>query len=444
VQGTGIRAGNLEIHPEFSSRIGYDTNVFRGDGGDTKRGGQPEQGAGIFYATPGISISTIGRKRMLEGEGGAAAAAVSAPPKVQLKAGGFLTYFRYIGLSPTVQGINYDGSIDVEVMPKRAVSLDMGASARRSAQPFAPRPTFVKTDTAKEREEWRKSQAYDLIVPRARLNFQSRGEILTGFVGYRPTIMQFEGVQYKYLSSAMHDVDAGVGWKFFPSTSLLYDMTFSLVDYYKTDKAPGTNAIVISDSRRIRARMGVNGAFTKQLSLRVLAGYAAGFFTKKQLDEYETPIGEAVLMYKFGGESQSVAEAGYVRNVAPSAVGGFTQIDRGYAKLKFVLARMFAMTAEAGAGRLHYGKQLRYEGATDNVDGLGTGPIGGPHSTKRVDTRIDALVRAEYRVTSWLGVLAEGIYMASITNFKYQAGTGTPDPAGYKTFQVNGGLRASY
>ena len=61
----------------------------------------------------------------------------------------------------------------------------------------------------------------------------------------------------------------------------------------------------------------------------------------------------------------------------------------------------------------------------------------------RKDIRVDTLVRAEYRVTSWLGLLADFIYQQNFTDFKFGS-TLSPDPAKYQTFQVSGGLRASY
>jgi hypothetical protein len=275
--------------------------------------------------------------------------------------------------------------------------------------------------------------------------FESRGGVLTAYTGYRPAITVYEGTQFEYLSSFAHDIDAGIGWRFFPSTSLLYDMTLTLVDYYKLDDVnKNTVQVLLEDSRRVRARMGVNGAFTRQLSLRVLGGYAVGVFQGPWLNDYEEPVGEAVLSYRFGSEFQSIAEAGYLRNVMPAAVGGFMLSDRGFARVKLQLYKLFALSAEAGVSHVKYGRQV-----APNYDANGkvvsVRPLEADGVTeKRTDLRIDGMLRAEYRALSWLGILADLIYQNNMTDFDFLSSTLTPDPADYQTFQVNAGLRASY
>jgi hypothetical protein len=451
---TGIRAGNIEIHPELSARAGYDSNVYKAD--DEGPGPQSRvESAGILTITPGISATTIGRQRRAQGED--AAAEDRTPPKLEMKAAGYATFFQYLGLHDQVtgekldlRGAEFDVSGDFHILPRRPVSLLLGASWTRSARPFtASTGTLADEDEergVKQRKDQRQAQAFNTVVPRARLMFESRGGVLQAYTGYRPSIQPFEGAALEYLSSATHDVDADMGWRFFPSTALLYDMTLTIVDYYKLDSVPEERQqVLLSASKRVRSRLGINGAFTKKLSLRVLGGYSVGVFDNPFLDEFEQPVGEAVLTYKFGGNNQSQAEGGYIRNVSPAAVGGFNVSDRGFAKLTFVLLRLFAVKAEAGAAKIQYGKQVAPE-----FDPAGSGEIIGARSleadgmtTNRDDIRIDASIRAEYRFLSWLGVLAEFIYQRNITDFDY-GNTITPDPADYQLFQVNAGLRASY
>jgi hypothetical protein len=459
---TGIRVGNIEIHPELSFKAGYDTNVFKADGEEEYNGvaTSPQskiESAGLLTLTPGLTLQTLGDFREMFGAD-AAGAKASSPPKLELKAAAFASFFQYVGLTNPVtgkeqnlRGAEFDVSGDFHILPKRPVSLMLGASWTRSARPFTASAGEEEDDMedrgVKARKQQRKAQAFNTVVPRARLLFESRGGVLTAFTGYRPQVQPFEGEAFQYLSSATHDVDAGIGWRFFPSTALLYDLTLTIVDYYKLDEAdPDRVQVLLSPSRRVRTRLGINGAFTSKLSLRVLAGYAVGLFDNRFLDEYELPVGEAVLTYKFGGERKSVADGGYQRNVSPAAVGGFMLQDRGFARLKFVLLRLFAMTAEGGVAYVQYGRQVApNRTAAGDIDPNSVKPLHADGvTTERTDLRIDATLRAEYRVLSWLGVLADGTYQQNITDFRFGNDTVSPDPAKYQAFQVSAGLRASY
>jgi hypothetical protein len=451
---TGFRAGPIELHPELSARAGYDSNVYKAD--DEGPGPQSRvESAGIITLTPGLSVLTT--KRVSGARSASALGGDAPPPKVELKINGYATFFQYLGLHDqvtqeeiTLRGAEFDVSGDFHILPKRPVSLLLGGSWTRSARPFTASTgtrAVGKDDEeadVKARKEQRKAQAFNSIIPRARLIFESRGGVLTAFTGYRPNVQPFEGEQFEYLSNAAHDVDAGIGWRFFPSTALLYDLTLTIVDYYKLDSTPvGRQQVLLSSSKRVRSRMGINGAFTNRLSLRVMGGYSAGWFDNPYLDEFEQPVGEAILTYKFGGANQSVGEGGYTRNVTPAAVGGFSTSDRGFAKLKFVLLGLFAMKTEVGAARIHYGKQVApVFDAMDNFVGSRSLEADGM-TTNRDDIRIDASIRAEYRFISWLGVLADFLYQRNITDFDYGT-TASPDPADYQLFQVNAGLRAAY
>jgi len=449
VEGPGFRVGNLEIHPSLATRGGYDSNVFKRDG---KFGRKIIDGASI-NVTPSLTLGTLGRVRKRGGED-AAGSEEPPPPKLEFRAGLSGTYFHYFLLSNTTKGSesvdNFDATADaaLHILPRRTVNLEIDASYTRSARPFTE-PTGGKTKNA---------YSFDQIQPGVRVNFETRGQVFTAYTGFRPIFQPYEDKTFKYLSYNSYDLDAGSAWKFLPHTALVYDLDLQFVDYYKYDAgaaskaaadaraqanagtpiaaANGTPNVLLSNSTRLATRIGINGAFTEQWSVRALIGYGTSLLKDKRLDEYQTPIGEAAVTYRFGANQTSSAELGFNRNASLSSIGSYMLLDRGYGRMGFLVARRLDVGAELGVGYATYGKQLRPDGTA----------LGYKGTSKRTDVRVDATIRSEYRLTSWLGLVASASAFAVLTDFQYDTliVTQPPDPAKFKTFQAYAGLRASY
>src|SRR5262249_32061173 len=84
-EGTGIRTGDLELHPGLAGEFGYDSNYFLRSETDT-----PKPASSLrLRITPSLSLSTLSQQRR-EGDEGA------EPPKVAFRAGVAATYNEFI------------------------------------------------------------------------------------------------------------------------------------------------------------------------------------------------------------------------------------------------------------------------------------------------------------------------------------------------------------
>jgi hypothetical protein len=441
-EGPGLRVGDLEVHPGVAVRGGYDSNVFKADGKERTAviDGQPRdvsqrvRGAGILAVTPHVHLSTLSAQRKAEGEdreGGQ-----RALPPIAFRGGVAATYFHYF-VDDGPKNLEIDADLAAQIMPGRPFNMDLAVAYVRSVRPF--------TQTANSGNAYR----YDSVAPRVRANVQSRSGVLSGYVGYAPRLQIYESAVFSYLNSFTHAIETGAGWKFLPSTALVYDGLLDFQNYQKDDPFNTRSPIVFSDNKRFRTRLGINGAVTRALSVRVLAGYSAIVFDDKNdgdiLDNHEDVIGEAVLSYGFGPGKLSKVEVGYARDLVSSPLGGWVLLNRGFATLRALIGGSFLFGLEGGIAKVTYGRIWGY----DRVAGMAPVPIGSNSELDREDVRVDAALRGEYRVTNWLSFMADASIQTVITDYQYAAfytggGSPVPDPAQYFAVLAFAGVRAHY
>ncbi len=413
-EGPGIRVGDLELHPGVALRGGYDSNVFRQEKNPTS--------SGIFAVTPHLNIQTLGRQRLSQGED-AAGASTSTPPKVAFGAGlaGTLFYFSE-KRAPT--NVELDTGANVSILPQRVAGFDLGIDYARSIRPFT---AYTGSNSSNE-------YARNDIRPSATFRLQSRSGILRASAGYKPLIQIYESDPFKYLNSTQHQVNLGTSWKFLPFTELLYDGSYSRVDYSEPNTP--SSVILLSNSDVYSSRLGLSGAITQRFAVRALLGYAVINNRLGTLDDKEDVIAEAVA--RFGSERGSI-EGGYQRNLSVAALGGWMQQDRGYVKFSTLLARVLALNVSAGAAKVHYGRILGRDG-----NAIGVNRDTGADTVKREDIRVDVGAHAEYRVTNWLALLADFSTLLNYSDYRFEVQGALPYPAQFKTFQAFGGLRVHY
>lgn len=442
-EGPGIRAGDLEVHPGVAVRGGYDTNVFRADGerrsavvnGQQQDVTQRRVGSGILAVTPHIHLSTLSEQRQLQGED---RKGNERPlPTVAFRGGAAATYFHYFR-DDAPKNLEVDTDLWLGILPQRPFNIDLNLAYVRSVRPF--------TQNAFDKNAYN----FNGITPRARINFGSRSQVLTGYVGYAPRFTLYESEVFNYLNNLTHGAEAGASWRFLPNTALVYDANVDFQDYKKDDPFNTRSPVVFADNTRFRTRLGINGAVTRLLALRVMAGYAAVSIDDssddgRQLDNHEDVVGEAVLTYRFGPAQTSSFEVGYQRDVYSSALGGWNQIDRGFAALRSLLGGAFLLSLEGGATRIEYGRLLGYdkEASAEPV------ALGANGDADRHDVRVDGALRGQYRVTNWLSFMADLSVQALLTDFRYAVFTvdgssPIPDPARFYTVTAFGGVRAHY
>lgn len=415
-EGPGIRVGNLELHPGVAVRAGYDNNVFRREPGATV-------GSPIVAVTPHLHLSTLSRQRASQGEDAAGGDGKLAP--IAFRTGMALTYFWY-NLDRAPKNLEVDADATLSILPGRPVGFEVGALYTRTTRPFTE---FVASSNENS------TYAVNRVSPTGRMVLQSRSGILRARVGYTPQISRFESEVFSYLNANRHAIGGDASWQFLPRTALVYDATVDLTRY--TDPDALRAVVLLSDDTRVATRLGINGAITNSLGLRVLGGYAATLLQDGRLNDLETFVGEAVLAYRFRAHTY---ELGYRRSVLPSRLGGWMQQDRGFTQLRLVFARAFSVGLEAGVAHAVFGRLLTRAG-TD----LGQNRDTGEATDKRKDLRIDAGAHFEYRATQWLAFMADVSVLSALTDFEFIGDVGVPpDPAKFTTVQAFGGVRAHY
>ncbi|MFM2416828.1 MAG: hypothetical protein RL385_1551 [Pseudomonadota bacterium] len=431
-EGAGLRIGELEIHPGIALRGGYDNNVFRADGKTRDGVTREKQGSAILAVTGHIQVSTESEQRAKEGEDRVSSTPTLRP--VVFRGGFSATYFKYF-MDYGPSNVDLDTDLFLGIAPGRPVSLELSGGYVRSVRPF--------TQSLGKTEATSKAYVFDTIDPTIRVKFGSRSQVLTGQVGYTPRYTLFESKVFDFLSNFQHEITAGAGWKFLPSTAVVYDSQLSLQNYGRDANADVT-PLLYSNNRAFKSRLGLNGALTTNVSFRAMAGYALAAIKRPEFDDREDVIGDLALGYRFGAHE---TEFGYQRDVQASSIGGWFETDRGYARLGMLFLRKIAVRLQGGVGHVKYGKMLRV--VTSDTDAAGTaGTIAGlsaDGSTKRSDVRADAAIRLEYRATNYLAFMADASWQATITNFEYASfGALPPDPAAFSVLQVFGGVRAHY
>jgi hypothetical protein len=441
-EGPGIRAGDLEIHPGIAVRGGYDNNVFKADGerrapvpdanGNLVDPTQKRQDSAILAVTPHIYLSTLSEQRRTQGEDRAG----GPLPSIAFRGGLATTYFHYF-TSGAPKNLEIDTDLQLSILPGRPFSIDLQAGYLRNVRPFTQYAGF------------KNAYVYDTVTPRARFNFGSRSRVLTAYVGYAPRINLYENAAFNYLNSYTHGAEVGAAWKFLPNTALVYDGVVEYQNYSKDNTFATISPVIFADNTRFRTRMGINGALTRTLALRVLAGYALVAIRNDRgdgarLDDHEDGVGEAVLSWAFGGAKTGKIEAGYQRDLLTSALGGWTRLDRGFATIRTLLGGVFMLSLEGGVSGVEYGRLWGYDRPSATPVSLGTNS-----DAKRHDVRVDGALRGEYRVTNWLSFMADVSAQAVITDFQYavytaNGGAPIPDPAKYWTVIAFGGVRAHY
>jgi hypothetical protein len=446
-QGPGIRVGDLEIHPGIAIRGGYDTNVFRAegdesdvtvpDGTEVQLRAPDVQGAAVLAVTPHIHLSTLTQQR--RGEGEDREGAQPALPAIAFRGGLSATYLHFF-LEDAPKNLEVDTDLWLGILPQRPFNIDLSLAYARTVRPF--------TQYAGDQNAYN----MNVIQPRVRFNVGSRSQVLTAYVGYAPRVTIFESDVFNYLNNFTHGIEIGSAWRFLPNTALVYDGSLELQEYNEDDPIASASPVLFRDSKRFRTRLGINGALTSKLSLRVLAGYALVEFDDDNLgellDDHEDVIGEAVLAWRFGAGQGSQVEAGYQRDVLTSALGGWTRLDRGFASLRAMLGRTVLLTLEAGAAYVSYGSLWGFRSAGMNTALRVADALGTNGEFDRNDVRLDGAIRAEYRLTHWLSLMADVSVQTVITDFDYAiytgAGSPVPDPAEYLTVLAFGGIRAHY
>lgn len=395
-QGSGIRVGNVELHPGIGAEAGYDSNTTYATFG------QPTNPSIRLRFTPSIALQTLGAQRSgpaAQQDRGASA------PVVNFSLLAAVIPVVYIPLTtPDVvsRATNVGGnlSLNLHVLPQRPWQFILREEFSRAIQGALDAGVSLYTFNRIENSAT------------AEIAYQSPGEVLEWRLGYnnRISIMTDGTVGQDRFNRMDNEVSTRLRWRFFPKTSLLFDAAITPTFYLSS----GSAALGLFTGFPVRTRVGLNGLLSERLALQFFAGYAGSYIA--QGDNVDTFIGQAELKYMFGPLTSF--RFGVLRDVNISLLGGFYIRNMAYLGINQSFGGRFYLSADVSGGLYEFGYVANASGApAGSVTGSG---FWFDAMTNRFNSvRVDGRLFGEVRATNWLGFNLTTAVSTNITDATY-------------------------
>ncbi|MBL8611172.1 MAG: hypothetical protein JNL38_27765 [Myxococcales bacterium] len=412
-EGSGIKAGDLELHPGIAGEVGYDSNWFlrtNKTAPDNVNGAPqlPVRDAGVIRITPSFSIATRGEQRS-EGSSDGSAAAL---PVVVFRGSADATYREFIGAQEIRDQRNLSGQANVraDFLPGRVIGFGVFGGYVRTIRPTVlgnPDESFNRSDLIGGGE---------VVVTPGGGTLDLRG-------GYQVQAALFEQTQGVPFSNITHEVAVRNRWKFRPRTALFHYTTLRFVNYLNPERSQN----FLNDSAPLRSEFGVTGLVTPRFSVLAAAGYGASFQRNGEsaaTRQYDSIMGQAEATFYLSanpgasdpgqvGLALSTISLGYVRDFQQSYVGNFYGSDKGYARLTYFFGGKAILNIDGSVGAVQYPDVFIV-------------PSPGATPTKAqdawTDIRIGSTLFAEYRFTDAFGVNTTLDYSHNVSNTRLPAG----------------------
>lgn len=413
-EGKGFHTGGVEIHPSFGAEIGYDSNYFNRSG---KEPGLPVVDTVRLRLTPSVAFRPE---------------KVAALPSITWSLDAGLIYSEFLTNTDQLNRNREVGAVGdgrVNFLPGRTFGFTVYDTIVRTTQPSTTADPTAGLNRIDNRV------GADLIYTR-------KGGLLSWTLGYNYQITRFESDFATDLDNDTHTVLTRGRFRFLPRTSLVYNGSVSFMHYVNGDER-GLKGL--ANANTVRSTVGLDGLLTDRLNLLAQIGWGASFYANDGAGtrDYDSVIGQVEAKYILTSGEQAEAGApvssvavGFTRNFANSYLGNFYEMDRGYATISALIAERFYLGATAGIASIRYGDVL----------GRNTGVTLTPSFR---NSRIDASLFGEYRVTNWFGINGSLSYIneMSDTNIPLSSAAGAGAGffnIGYKRYQALIGVRAFY
>ncbi|HKO46397.1 MAG TPA: hypothetical protein VJV79_01655, partial [Polyangiaceae bacterium] len=270
----------------------------------------------------------------------------------------------------------------------------------------------------------------------AGVTWRPGGGLFDWRLGYEFLYNYFEKANFSNLNNFQNQVNMRGRWRFLPRTALLYDGSYTWVDY--------PNPTVQNDGTIARSSIGLRGLITNRFSLLTMIGWA-GTFYKQQANQtpqqFDSLTAQAELKWYISGGADvmnpasapvglSYASIGYLRDVSNSYLGNFYQRDRGYVGLSYFLGGVFVTSVTGGIANLSYPESYF--------------PSGAVQQSAFSQQRVDASVFGEYRLSNTFGLNATVNYDRNFTGVEVatsEDGSTRPDALAYQRWQAFLGAR---
>lgn len=424
-QGSGIRVGSVEVHPGVGAEVGYDSNTLYAPLGT------PTTPSLRLRFTPHISLTTLGAQRTAA-PGQTAAQQQAAQPNVIFGLTAAVIPVVYLPLTVpdrVSQITNVGGNLgfNLHVAPGRTWQFVLRDDFSRAVQGAFDAGVSLYSFNRIEN------------AASAALVYQSAGGMLEWRLGYtnRLAIMTDAATETRNnrFNRMDNEVSSVLRWRFFPKTSLLWDVAFTPTIYLASDAA----SLGLFTAFPIRTRLGLNGLLSERVSLELFGGYQGTYITLG--DNADTFVGSAEIKYRFGPET--AFSFGVQRDMSPSVLGGYYIRNWAHLGVNQMFGGRFYLNAQGGGGIYEYGYSADSTGAPS---GRVTGPAGfffDPTSRRFTAVRIEGRLYAEFRATDWFGIIASTNVSANLTDAQLSAGA-IGVALSWLRFEAFGGLRVSW
>jgi hypothetical protein len=408
----GIKAAQFVIYPTLGAAYQYNTNLFYVSDSDDA---QKPTAAGMIMAYPGLLIE----------------AGKNAP--LGLSINGQLEARKYLDSGDAASG-----------------QSNFGGIAGFKALFFKEGPVqFGVTDQFKyllQRRNVEVAGTWDRVYNSAgaSLGLVPGGGALRFNLGYDYIVDYFTDTANDWGDVQTHQVTGKFNWKFLPFTSLFADVNWQLRDYVA--KGYGVYGET-TDNSPVKARVGVNGAFTRTISAMVVAGWgnsmhdgrpvAAGESVNKgENDSYNGFIGGARITWR--PSKKTMAQVGYLRDFRDNLFTNYLVSDEIKLTVKQRVGSRVQITADAAYTWLGYSAvPFKFMGSNPAIASMG--------DIERADTQLRLSLGADADITRWLGVSLKYSMENLMSDFFVKnAVTGNVDKMDYKAHIIDAMLVFRY
>lgn len=323
----GLDAAGFVFRPELTFSTEYNTNLFYADENDPS----PPVDSWIIKVIPALTFKSPRHSALIVDVNGA------------------LEFRKYFHDAQTVTKQSMLGGVAglrATFFPRGVVSVSIHEDFRR----------------VMERRNIETTSTWDRNFNKAGLdvNIRPGGKAMSFRIGYDFITDYFVDTAGDWGDLHRHDVHARYSWKFFPYTALLFEAGWQLNDYLHKNLGYYGE---LTDSKPLRARIGVNGFITKSLSVMVMAGYGHSFHDMRPVATGDTTnAGENASYSSFLAEARvswkasrsTILQIGYKHDFRSSLFSNYVQFDRVYANAQQRLFGIWDLHLDASYHFLQY------------------------------------------------------------------------------------------
>ena len=412
-EGSGIRVGDLEIHPGLGAEFGYITNVYNAEDGK-------EIDSSLLRVAPHVFLSTLTEQR-LEG------APKQGRGMLKFKGGLTASINHYFADNTPATEFNTDVDLNLQIAPERPLSVQLIEHFNRRDRPFSDPASDPNSPADSPDVAPNVDYAQYTNTAGARVLGQTNGGLLSGSIGYRFGYTWYVDPAFKTNDNLAHIIDLTGAWEFLPKTALFYEAAYGYQNYTNNDPGSGTDLRLV-DNHQVSSRLGLNGAITPRISGTIAGGYAVGFFGGNDFEGL-TANAEG----RWTPSEVSEWALGYERAYTSAYQGNFVRRDQIYTRLRFFFGGAFVIASKLAVEFLDFGPDPTQE-------------------EQRSDIRYSADLSGEYRFVDWLALTAQVSALYDDTDFvsrvMFTDEDGVrrtlEDPGEFKSFEGWIGLRAFY